>query len=188
MKKMFLAIAMVATSLTTFAQATLSADGSYESKIVENYESMSAQDIYVNALEVLSDWTGSQKNSSIDIDIQDKETGLIVFKGQYFLGFHKTNGMCGYNVFADFTVKIRCKDGRAQFSCNVPTITFKWSATNNPATETAPLNMLYPEYTYKSKLYYIKKASNEFVPTVPDVFNDILNMLATKTHITEDDF
>lgn len=113
---------------------------------------VSSDKLYVRALEALSDWAGSQGKSKIGIDVQDKDEGLVVYKGRLNMGFHKVNFMAGWEVYADFTIKIKCKDGRAQVSANVPSLTFDWSFKQYPATETVPISAIYPEYNYKSSL------------------------------------
>lgn len=60
-------------------------------------------------MEALSDWTGHDGNSRTGIDYHDREAGTVVYKGDYFLEY-KT----GVTVTANFTLKVRCKDGMAQ--------------------------------------------------------------------------
>jgi hypothetical protein len=173
--------------LTIRAQEQL-VNGVIEKKQVVMVEGVSADKLYVRALEALSDWAGAQGNSKIGIDVQDKDEGLVVYKGRLEMGFHKVNFMAGWEVFADFTIKIKCKDGRAQVSANVPSLTFDWSAKQYPATETVPISAIYPEFNYKPKLR-IKKAAIEFAPLTPSTFEKIIALLATKLQQQpEDDF
>lgn len=118
--------------------------------------------------------------------MQDKDEGLVVYKGRLNMGFHKVNFMAGWEVYADFTIKIKCKDGRAQVSANVPSLTFDWSFKQYPATETVPISAIYPEYNYKSSLK-IKKAAKEFAPLTPSMFDKIVTSLAEKLKLQPDD-
>ena len=187
MKKTLFITTFIMMCMVTVAQNVTLTNGAYDKVIVERYDSITAPNLYVRALETLSDWAGTQKKSKIGIDVQDKENGLVVFKGQVYIGFHKSNMLAGWNVYADCTIKIRCKDGRAQLSCHVPTMTFDWSVPEYPATETAPLGELIPEYTHKQRLR-IKKSAIEFAHTVPQTFDNILVMIAQKMHQEVDDF
>lgn len=187
MKKLFTIITVLLVAVTAGAQEYTLTDGAYDNKVVEQYEGADAATLYVRALEMLSDWAGSQAQSKVNIDVQDKQQGLVVYKGTLFIGFHKANMLCGWNVYADFTLKIKCKDGRAQISCHVPSATFEW--TGDPATLTVPLANLYPEYNFKTQ-YRIKKSAAEWVPQIPPTFNKILSDLAQKmkTQNQDDDF
>lgn len=185
MKKIVLSFVMLLTALVAGAQELT--NGVYEKKIVEKYDSVKADVLYLRALEVLSDWAGSQEKSKVGIDVQDKENGLIVYKGEYYMGFHKANFMAGWDVMAEFTLKIRCKDGRAQLTVTVPSMTFDWSAKRFPATETVPISHLLPNYNHKSSLR-IKKSALEFAPQVPSTFDSILTAIANKMKAEVDDF
>lgn len=183
MKKVLL-FAMLMVAMTAKAQVTL-VNGVYEKKIVEQYDSVKADILYLRALETLSDWAGSQQNSKIGIDVQDKDNGMVVYKGSYYMGYHKANFLCGWETTADFTIKIRCKDGKAQLTCQVPSMTFNW--TGEHATETVPLGELLPEYNHKGQLR-IKKAALKFAPQIPDTFDAILAAIAKKMKQEVDDF
>ena len=186
MKKIITIIICLITTVISNAQEYTLTNGAYDNKTIEQYESISTEALYVKALEVLSDWSGSQKQSKINIDVQDKEQGLIIYKGSLYLGFYKTNILAGWNVYADFTIKIKCKDEKAQISCHIPTLTFDWSAKQYPATTTVPLEEIYPEYIHKSK-YKIKKAAIEYTSKIPSVFDKVIVYLAEKLKTQNDD-
>ena len=189
MKKLLSITIMLLLTMVISAQEYSLTNGAYDNKVVEQYEGVEAGVLYVRALEALSDWAGSQSQSKVYIDVQDKEQGLVVFKGLLFVGFHKVNFMAGWNVYADFTLKIKCKDGRAQVSCHVPSATFDWTAQQYPAKTTAPLGEIYPQYNHKSQ-YKIKKAAIEWAPKIPPLFDDIITSLAEKLKAQnqDDDF
>jgi len=185
MKKVLSIAIMLLMVMTVSAQEQL-INGAIEKKQVVMVDGVSADKLYVRALEALSDWAGAQGKSKIGIDVQDKDEGLVVYKGQLEMGFHKVNFMAGWEVYADFTIKIKCKDGRAQVSANVPSLTFDWSAKQYPATETVPISAIYPEFNYKPKLR-IKKAAIEFAPLTPSMFDKIISSLAAKLQQEPDD-
>lgn len=181
MKKIITIIICLITTIISNAQEYTLTNGAYDNKTIEQYESISAEALYVKALEVLSDWSGSQKQSKINIDVQDKEQGLIIYKGSLYLGFYK-----GWNVYADFTLKIKCKDSKVQISCHIPTLTFDWWAKQYPTITTVPLEEIYPEYIHKSK-YKIKKAAIEYTSKIPSVFDNVIVYLAEKLKTQNDD-
>ena len=104
MKKLLSITIMLLLTMIISAQEYSLTNGAYDNKVVEQYEGVEAGVLYVRALEALSDWAGSQSQSKVNIDVQDKEQGLVVFKGLLFVGFHKVNFMAGWNVYADFTL------------------------------------------------------------------------------------
>lgn len=189
MKKLLSITIMLLMTMTISAQVYSLTNGAYDNKVVGQYEGVEAGVLYVRALEALSDWAGSQSKSKVNIDVQDKEQGLVVFKGSLYVGFHKVNFMAGWNVYADFTLKIKCKDGRAQVSCHVPSATFDWTAKQYPANTTVPLGEIYPQYNHKSQ-YKIKKAAIEWAPKIPPLFDEIIKSMTEKmkAHNQDDDF
>ena len=189
MKKLLSISIMTLMVMTASAQEYSLINGAYDNKVIGQYEGVEAGVLYVRALEALSDWAGSQSQSKVNIDVQDKEQGLVVFKGMLYIGYHKVNFMAGWNIYADFTLKIKCKDGRAQVSCHVPSATFDWSAQQYPAKTTAPLGEIYPQYNHKSQ-YKIKKAAIKWAPKIPPLFDEIITSLAEKLKAQnqDDDF
>ena len=121
MKKVLFALLMM-TCNSLSAQTTLNESGVYEMKEVVQVDGVNAQTLYLRALEALSDWTGTEGRSKFGIDHQDKESATIIYKGKDYLGFRRYM-MYGWYIFADFTLKVRCKDGRAQVTVTVPSMT-----------------------------------------------------------------
>lgn len=172
MKKAFLTIALLAAGLTASAQGEVK-NGAWEDRRVVEVAGASVSTLYLRALEALSDWAGSQEKSKMGIDVQDKDEGIVVYKGEYYLGYGKANlaPMAVWDTWANFTLKVRCKEGRAQVSVAVPSPTFRFSG--QPAETTAPIDQLLPEYQYKTK-YTNKRAARELAPKVPTEFEAIL--------------
>lgn len=164
-------------------------NGVWEAKRVATVEGSSASVLYLRALEALSDWAGSQEQSKIGIDVQDKEEGIVVYKGEYYLGAAKANlaPLASWAGWANFTMKVRCKDGRAQVSVSVPSITFRLSS--QPMEVTAPIDQFLPEYKYKTK-YTNKRAAKELSPQVPSIFTGVIKMMCEQLSkgIDDDDF
>ncbi len=124
MKKVLCLLLMLSTWFATSAQEiTLNENGAYEKKTVVLVENTSAAVLFGRAMEALSDWTGADGRSKAGIDFSDKDAGTVIYKGTYFLGFKKTLLGAGWNRYADFTLKVRCKDGKAQVTAIVSSIT-----------------------------------------------------------------
>ena len=176
---------MVVVAMTATAQVEL-VNGLYENKTVVTADSMKAGTLYVKALEALSDFAGSHEKSKVGVDVQDKDEGLVVYKGRYYMGYGKANMLYGWDTYADFTLKVRCKDGRAQLTVTVPSMTFVWDANGN--TYTFGISEFLPVYKYKGD-YKIKKAAQQYAPMVPDAFDAIVAAIGKRmTAKADDDF
>lgn len=124
MKNFILLSLMLLLSITVNAQdLQLTDNGAYEKKEVVLVDSTKASILFSRAMETLTDWTGTDGRAKAGIDYQDKESGLIIYKGTYSLGFKNVMLGAGWKRYADFTLKVKCKDGRAQIIITVPTIT-----------------------------------------------------------------
>lgn len=181
-------VTLLMVTLASFANAQdlVLNNGVYEMKIVENYNNITGQKLYEQSLMALSDLVGSKEKSKFNIDIQDKEAGTIVYKGGLYLGFRKTSMMCGHDVNADITIKVRCKDGRVQYTYTIPTITVVVTCAVG-VTETIPLSELIPEYRYKARLNYVKKTAQMFGPLVEDEIKKLHQAIINKTKENEED-
>ena len=122
MKKVII-FTMMLTAMTAMAQdIELNEQGAYERKEVVQIEGATAAVLYDRAMIALSEWTGPDGKAKAGLDYQNQESHTIIYKGTYYLGFKKIL-MSGWDRYANFTLKVRCKDGRAQVTVNVPTIT-----------------------------------------------------------------
>jgi hypothetical protein len=100
----------------------LNESGGYEKKEVVEVAGATAADLYVRAMEALSDWKGPDGKAEAGLDFHDKDAGIVNYKGKFSLGY-KANLFGGtWFRYADFTMKVRCKDGKAQVTVTVPTI------------------------------------------------------------------
>lgn len=185
MKKVLLFSMVLITSLSVSSQEVLLNNGVYEQKKVVEVNDKTAGQIYVRALEVLSDWAGSQSRSKADIDVQDKDEGLIVYKGKIYMGYGKANILYGWDTYVDFTLKVRCKDGKAQLTMTVPSMSFQWDGDGH-GMYSMPLTDFLPVYNYKGD-YKIKKAAQKYAPMVPTTIDNTVTALALKIKEKSDD-
>jgi len=122
-KILFCAVAMM-MQLSVMAQTIeVNESGAYEKKEVVFVDSVSSGVLFGRAMEALSDWTGPDGKAKAGIDYQDKETGTVIYKGRYSLGFKNVFLGDGWRRYSDFTLKVKCKDGKAQVTVTVPTMT-----------------------------------------------------------------
>lgn len=124
MRKVLFIFALMLSGLTTGAQdIQLTPDGAYERKEVVMVDSMSAATLYDRAMMALSDWTGPDGKARAGVDYQNQETHTVIYKGTFSLGFKNTFLGDGWHRYANFTLKVRCKDGRVQVTVTVGTMT-----------------------------------------------------------------
>ena len=184
MKKVLFTMLMMSAVLTASAQITLTDGGVYEQKEVLNVDGADAQTLYLRALEALSDWTGTEGRSKYGIDHQDKESATVIFKGKDYLGARKFGGLYYWFIFSDFTLKVRCKDGRAQISVTVPSMTAEFQVNN--VSGTIPLRDIVPEYKYKG--VNCKKAILQYIVDVPSSASRIIALMKSRLNQEVDDF
>lgn len=123
MKKVLLLFALVACVNANAQDIELTETGAYEKKEVVVVDSTKAIVLFERAIIALCDWTGPDGKAKVGIDYQDKETATVIYKGMFSLGFKNVFLGDGWNRYADFVLKVRCKDGRAQVTATVPQIT-----------------------------------------------------------------
>ena len=165
----------------------LNTNGEYERKTVLEVPGTTAQDLYVRALEVLSDIKGSNGKSSSQIDVQDKDAALVIYKGKIYEGFEYYSKFAGsgWDAYADFTLRIKCKDEKAQVTMTVSTMTFDFNLKSS--TQTIPLSVLVP-YAYKGD-YTFKKSAIKYAPTVAPSMDALMTVICAKLKQgTDDDF
>lgn len=129
MKKVILTIIICAASVAVQAQtpdidsATIivKEKGVYEQKRVVQVDDVKSSTLYRRAMEALSDWTGPDGRSKAGLDYCDKDEGIVTYKGEFYNGYRKLL-MGELPFYTDFTLKVRCKDGRAQVTVTVPTM------------------------------------------------------------------
>ncbi len=196
MKQLILTFTFLLVSLTAAADILgnknevaaepLNENGEYERKVVVEVPGTTAQDLYLRALEILSDWKGSNGKSSSQIDVKDKETALVIYKGKCWIGFRKVAMIAGWDAFADFTLRIKCKDEKAQLTMSTSSMTFLYTMDN--VIKHVPLNEIIPKYTHKTMGNY-KKTAIEFAPQIPKNIEALIAAFAERMkQPTDDDF
>ena len=130
MKKVLLTLLMLMTGLVVNAQVPdidsaaiiIKEKGVYEQKRVVTVDGAKASSLYRRAMEALSDWTGTEGRSKAGLDYCDKDEGVVNYKGEFYNGYRQLAFGREVPFYTDFTMKIRCKDGRAQVIVIVPTM------------------------------------------------------------------
>ena len=172
MKKALLLTMVLAASLSASAQdIELNEDGAYERKEVVVVDSVEASVLYSRALEALSDWTGPDGNSSTGLDYHDRDAGTVIYKGNYFLEYKSR-----VTVTANFTLKVRCKDGKAQITATIPSLNA--SAPSVGIERTVGIAKI-----LKSK----KKSSQRFIAMLPEVANTLISAMSERLKNAPDD-
>lgn len=176
---------MLIVCVTLNAQTTLNESGEYELKVVEQYAGVCAASLYERTLLVLSDIMGSNKQSKTNIDVKDKEGGIIVFKVKYYLGYRKVNISGGYNYYADLSLKVRCKEEKVQYTFTVPSLYLDWNDVGYTIGRVL-LSDVIPEYKYKGKLYYVKKGLMQYSASLDESINSLKDLITSKTKAEAD--
>lgn len=186
MKKVLLSLVMLMVGMVINAQDNPLTNGIYEKKVVLTADSVKASTLYVRALEALSDWAGSNAKSKMGIDVQDKDEALVVYKGNVHLGFEYYSKFAGggFDMYIDMTIKVKCKDGKAQVTATVPSLTFISNLQHSVVV--VPLKEIVPNFEYKGD-YKIKKTAVKFGPQVIPSTDLIVEMLCAKIAKTSDD-
>ena len=114
---------MAGAQVLTIEEATaiVKEKGVLEQKSVVIVDGVSKNTLYRRAMEALSDWTGPEGRSKAGIDYSDKEEGIVTYKGVYYNGYRKLM-LSSLPFYTDFTLKVRCKDGKAQIAVTVPSM------------------------------------------------------------------
>lgn len=157
--------------------------GAYERQEVVTVEGASASSLYDLAMMALSEWTGPDGKAKVGIDYQNQETHTVVYKGSYSLGFKEVFLGEGWERQADFILKVRCKDGKAQVTLTVPTFTARFKSVVTTGSILELSNAVDKARGKKRSrgvalLEYLKKAADGIV----DSMAESLKMT------TEDDF
>lgn len=131
MKKILLVVFMLAATVISVNAQVPDVDsaiiivkekGVYEQKRVVYVDNTKASTLYRRAMEALSDWTGTDGRSRAGLDYCDKDEGIVTYKGVFYNGYRKLILGATLPFYTDFTLKVRCKDGRAQVTVMVPTM------------------------------------------------------------------
>lgn len=191
MKKIFILIAAFIVAISSFGQeVTFNEQDELQIKEVVQTQNITAKQIFVNLQSLISE-TNPNTNSQFVIDYSDLETGTIIAKGKYWVGYRKANIACGYDLLADYNLTIRIKEGRTQILIKVPTVSLHW--TGKPTDdEKVDVKHVYPQYDgYSSKTYpFPKKLLKQYGPEIPDAMKKLYKTICDKISSSgqDDDF
>lgn len=155
------------------AEAIVEEKGVLELKRVVQVEGATKNTLYRRAIEALSDWTGSEGRSKAGIDYNDKEEGIVNYKGEFYQGTYRK-----IKYTTDFTLKVRCKDGRAQ-------VTVIASSINAFMSDGRKLSWTMREALMKSKNQKEKKVDGVY--STREVITMILDAMGSALNKQEDD-
>lgn len=149
--------------------------GVYEREEIVYADSASAQDLYLIVMETLSDWTGTDGRIDAGLDFCDKEAGMINYKGKFSLGFRDLFLGAGFYRYADFIIKVRCKDGRARIILDVPSVTAIYNKTGMRSTSTIGelINQVYMAKKKERGMDFLR----ELVETSDNIFSKLKGRL-----------
>ncbi len=122
MKTTLLITLLLSMTVANAQEFELNEKGAYERQKVIQVEGATAVQLYDRAMIALSDWTGSDGKAKVGIDYQNQETHTLIYKGMFYLGYKRVI-INGWDRYGNFTLRIRCKDGRVQLTLTVPTVT-----------------------------------------------------------------
>lgn len=168
-----------------FSGITLNESGGYDKKIVADVEGVSAAELYGRAMEALSDWTDSDGRTKYGIDYQDKETGTVIYKGRYEIGFKNVFLGDGWNNYGDYTLKVRCKDGKVQVTATTTTITAIYNR-NGMSRQASVLDFVYQ--VAKAKGNKRKKCEQMLAKIIAKTNSLVSLMVMRLKNPVEDDF
>lgn len=187
MKKVFLTMVVAVATMTAAAQGLpVKEDGSYEVKEVVVTDTASAQELYDRAMIAMSKW--SDGNVEKNLDYHDRDAGTMIYKGIHSLGFKNVFLGDGWERYMNYTLKVRCKDGKAQVTVTVPTLLFVYNKNGVKRTyTTAQMNVAVMSEKGKKRergeaiLAEIKSYSESMVMAMK-------NELMKKGMVDDDDF
>ena len=96
----------------------ITAAGAYEKEEVVYIDSVPAKVLFTRAMETYNDWPATKA----ELDYYNKESGIVIYKGKFSLGFNNVGLGDGWIRHGDFSLKVLCEDGRAKITLTVPDI------------------------------------------------------------------
>lgn len=184
MKKIFI-LFLALISMSAKAQKAEMVGNAMCCTEVVSYDGLTKNEIFARTLVALSEYEGVNSSSTAKIDVSDKESGIIIYKGKLFNGFYRQNMMYGWMVFVDFITIIECKDNKARYKFIAPSLTYRWTADNSSSS--IPINEVYPNYTSDTTLK-IEKASKNLAPFLPACCQNFVKAVIDLTKAYSSDF
>lgn len=185
MKKVKFIMAFLLLALPMFAQDVkpLNDDGVYEIIEVVNVDGVNVENLYLRAIESLNNWGKSSGKSNSKIEVNDKESGLVIIKGRMWEGAKNAPFGVIWDAYSDFSARIKCKEGRAQITLMVPSMTLIDNMKHNE--HTVPLREIIP-YKHKSDYTY-KKTILKYTPQVYTSMENLMKHIKEKLQNPGDD-
>ena len=113
---------LIAMNIVYAQSIPLTTDGAFEVKEVVDVDGVGAQQLYDRAMMALSRWTTSKSENNLDY--HDRDAGILILKGLEYMGFKNTFMGAGWERYINYSLTVRCKDGRAQVTIVIPNIVF----------------------------------------------------------------
>lgn len=136
MRKAFtILILMCCCSLMLNAQRVSIPKGEYKKTITEKYPNIPTQELYAQAIVVMSDWTGVEGKSRSVLSGKNSKTHTATYTGKFYLGRRKVMPGKGQDIWLEFMLKLQCMEGKVLFSIVIPAIISKVVNTNNAAQQ-----------------------------------------------------
>jgi hypothetical protein len=192
MKKELLSLMMLMAGMAINAQVPdvdsaaiiIKEKGVYEQKRVVTVDGAKASSLYRRAMEALSDWTGTEGRSKAGLDYCDKDEGVVNYKGEFYNGYRKLAFGREVPFYTDFTMKIRCKDGRAQVIVIVPTM---HATLPNGQTKTWTMREVIDQYDKASPRKVEKAKKKMHGMTTREIVETLLTEMETALKKDPDD-
>lgn len=159
--------------------------GVYEKIRVVAVDNVNAATLYVRAMEALSDWTGPDGLSKAGLDFCDKDAGIVNYKGDFYNGSQKFPGG-KVNIYTDFALKVRCKDGRAQITVTVPSIHYVTPQGRSVSTSIKDVVEQRMKMSERDLEKANKKTENKM--TIQEIVDTLLDAMSTALNKAEEDF
>ena len=97
--------------------------GRYEVETVVEVPGATATELYDRVRVALADWAGPGSNSENNLDYTERDAGIVTSKGRSFFYQYKAN-----DAYANFILKVHCRDGRARVVYSVPSVMiYNWA-------------------------------------------------------------
>lgn len=184
-KLLVLSLLLLSVGMVNAQDLELNEQGDYERKEVVQVDGVSAAQLYDRAMIALSDWTGSDGKAKVGIDYQNQETYTLIYKGTFYLGYKRVI-MNGWDRYGNFTLRVRCKDGKAQLTLTVPSVTGIYDKNGNTKVFGLQEVIEGKEKAGKSKKERMEKLIEDLKNNADDIFAAMSNRL--KNGGGDDDF
>ena len=185
MKKIMITFAMLLSVMAACAQEWEIVGDAYERKEVVEVEGVSASVLYDRAMIALSEWTGSDGKSKMGIDYQNLETHTLIYKGTYYVDFKNVFLGAGWKRSINFTLKVRCKDGRAQQTLSLGTARAEYS--ENRAEKEVPMRKVVEAVTKTTNKKHLAFFS-DVMETANGIMKNLADRLKGNGSSNDDDF